>query len=65
MNETRSPLEITKEALGIKTEHWPKPIPPREFDWCAYYDGDEESGQYGYGRTEQAAVDDLTDNWPR
>lgn len=64
MNE-RSPLEITKETLGIKTEYWAKPIPPRQFDWCAWYDGEEESGRNGYGRTEQAAVDDLTDNWPR
>lgn len=63
--DTRSLLEITKETLGIKTDHWAKPIPERQFDWMAWYDGDEESGQFGFGRTEQAAVDDLTDNWPR
>jgi hypothetical protein len=34
------------------------PIPIRNFDWIAYADGDEESGNYGYGATEQAAIDD-------
>lgn len=58
-------IELDKQVLGIRTEYWAKPIPPRQFDWCAWYDGDEESGQYGYGRSERAAIDDLTDNWPR
>lgn len=35
------------------------PIPIRDFDWCAYFDGEEESNQYGYGRTEAEAVADL------
>jgi hypothetical protein len=40
------------------------PIPVRNLDWVAYYDGDEESGRYGYGETEQEAIKDLTDNYP-
>lgn len=28
-------------------------------DWCAYYDGHEEEGNYGYGRTEAEAIEDL------
>ena len=32
------------------------PIPPREFDWCAYRDGTEEGGRYGYGATEAEAI---------
>ena len=35
------------------------PIPIRSFDWTAYLDGDEESGPYGYGATEAAAILDL------
>lgn len=40
---------------------WP-PIPIRQFDWCAYYDDTEETGHYGYGETEQTAIQDLIDN---
>lgn len=43
----------------IITHHEFPPIPLRQFDWCAYRDGDEESGRYGWGPTEQAAIDDL------
>ena len=53
--------------MKIRTDYWPKPIPPRQFDWSAVvdddsYDGAPDSGnrhQVGYGATEQAAVDDL------
>jgi hypothetical protein len=38
------------------------PIPMRQFDWCAYYDGEEESGRRGWGLTEREAVADLRDN---
>lgn len=34
------------------------PIPDRNSDWCAYYDGDED-GQRGWGLSEEAAVLDL------
>lgn len=40
------------------------PIPYRNCDWAAYYDGDEERGRYGYGETEQEAIKDLTDTYP-
>jgi hypothetical protein len=36
-----------------------QPTPRREWDWCAYIDGHEESGPVGYGKTEQEAVEDL------
>ena len=53
---------------AIITDFWMKPIPPRQFDWCAYYDGDEpnSNGQMaqGYGRTEADAVLDLIENHP-
>jgi len=35
------------------------PIPTRSHDWCAYFDGEEELGDYGYGATEAEAVADL------
>jgi hypothetical protein len=35
------------------------PIPIRDFDWCAYWDGEEEGGHYGYGKTKEEAVEDL------
>ena len=37
------------------------PIPTNAFDWCAYYDGEEESGNYGWGATEADAVCSLQD----
>jgi hypothetical protein len=47
----------------IITAHEFPPIPIRSFDWCAYFDGDEELGNYGRGRTEAAAVADLVENY--
>lgn len=41
------------------------PIPLRQFDWAAWYDGEEENGPYGYGRTEEEAVKELLENYPR
>lgn len=49
---------------NIVTNHAFPPIPARHFDWYAYYDGEEERGEYGWGRTEQEAISDLLDNWP-
>jgi hypothetical protein len=46
----------------ITTNIFP-PIPVRTFDWCAYFDGQEEAGHYGYGATEQEAIVDLTMNY--
>lgn len=53
----------------IVTHFWAKPIPLRQFDWCAYYDGDEPNDNgsmpHGEGATEAAAVVDLIENYPR
>lgn len=43
----------------IRTEFIHPPIPVRHFDWVAWIDGDEESGQYGHGTTEQEAKEEL------
>lgn len=53
----------------IVTEYWAKPIPLRQFDWLAYYDGDEPNDaggmDHGEGATEAQAVADLIENHPR
>jgi hypothetical protein len=46
-------------APNIITRYWAKPIRDRQFDWCAYVDGEEERGHYGYGRTKEEAIIDL------
>lgn len=48
-----------RERGEVKTSCVFPPIPVREFDWCAYHDGDEETGRYGWGYTEKEAVADL------
>ena len=47
----------------IKTVCIYPPIPDRRFDWCAFYDGDEESGRIGYGATEAEAIEDFVTNY--
>jgi hypothetical protein len=39
-----------------------QPIPDRSYDWCAYPEGEEEAGNYGYGATEVEAVLDYLAN---
>lgn len=43
----------------IVTSNVCPPIPVRDMDWCAYPDGEEENGGYGWGATEDEAVADL------
>jgi len=43
----------------IVTVHITPPIPYRSYDWCAFFDGEEERGGYGYGATEKEAVADF------
>lgn len=56
------------DARKVITHYDPKPIPVREFDWSAVFDGydggdiDEVTPSrdpIGYGRTEREAIDDL------
>lgn len=46
----------------IVTSYVFPPIPDRRHDWCAYYDGQEEAGNYGWGRTEAEAIEDFVQN---
>lgn len=47
--------------MQIVTRYICPPIPSQDFDWVAYEDGKEEDGVYGYGATEQEAVNELQD----
>jgi hypothetical protein len=47
--------------MKIVTSHICPPIPIRSVDWCAWYDGQEETGFCGYGATEEEAVASLRD----
>lgn len=53
----------------IITHYAYPPIPIRSMDWVAYYDGDEPDDDgamaCGHGPTEQAAIDELVDLFPR
>lgn len=59
--------EYEERARGllarICTDHVYPPIPTRNCDWCAYYDGEEELEHYGWGNTEDNAILDLAMNW--
>ena len=52
-------MHITDSGQRIVTYHIYPPIPVRDFDWCAYADGGEEWGGYGYGPTEEEAIRDY------
>lgn len=54
---------MPKPSRKIVTEHVYPPIPIRTMDWVAHYDGDEEGGPRGWGRTEAEAIADLKDNY--
>jgi len=43
----------------IHTSHDYPPIPVRDFDWSAIFDGYEPGESIGHGRTEQEAIDWL------
>ncbi len=47
----------------IVTHHSRPPIPTKQYDWCAFYDGEEEAGNYGYGETEEEAISDFIENY--
>ncbi len=40
------------------------PIPDRSRDWAAYYEDQQEDGQYGWGKTESEAIEDLKISYP-
>ena len=53
---------MSRDNITVNFIH--PPIPIRSFDYCAYYKDEEERGEYGYGATEQEAIDDLIAEYP-
>lgn len=51
--------EVECQPADVVTQYICPPIPDRRWDWCAYRKGEEESGNYGWGRTAQEAVEEL------
>lgn len=50
----------------VRTEYVKPPIPTPQFDWKAWYDGEEEEQMAcGWGHSEAAAIVDLLENFPR
>ncbi|WP_164749177.1 hypothetical protein [Mesorhizobium sp. M1A.F.Ca.IN.020.04.1.1] len=48
----------------VITSHIFPPIPVRCFDWCAWFDDlGADCSPYGYGRTEEEAIEDLLENF--
>ncbi len=45
----------------IITDHIRPPVPWRRFDWQAWRDGDDDTGPWGFGCTEDEAIKDLTE----
>jgi len=43
----------------IMTTHVKPPVPSRSWDYCAYFDGEEENGPVGWGRDIAEAIEDL------
>jgi hypothetical protein len=46
----------------IITSSTHSPLPTRINDFCAFYEGEEEAGNYGYGATPEAAIADFIEN---
>ena len=59
MDTDAARLMATETQPRIVTSFVCPPIPYRGNDWCAYRDGQEEAGGYGYGETEAEAIQDL------
>jgi hypothetical protein len=50
---------------NIITRHDPKPGPLRQFDWEAQYKDANGDDPCGYGTTEEEAIADLKETFPR
>ena len=62
-SEVKGQRHMCKRLKVVKTDHIYPPIPIRDNDWLAYFDGEEEDGPQGWGKTEAEAICDLVDNY--
>lgn len=54
---------MSKSEPKLITVYVCPPIPTRQFDWCCYEVGEEESGDYGWGRLEEDAIHNWKFNY--
>lgn len=54
-----------EKRYHVKASYVHPPIPLRNNDWLAYFDGEEECGPQGWGETAGAAINDLIANADR
>lgn len=54
---------VARLTRKIVTHNSRPPIPTNKYDWCAFFDGEEEAGGYGYGATEAEAIADFVENY--
>jgi hypothetical protein len=55
-------IKYVKERLNIKTNFDYPPVPVRDYDWSAVFDGYEPGCPVGLGKTEEDAILDLLDS---
>lgn len=48
-----------QDMKNVITSNICPPIPTREYDWEAYFEGEEELQIIGYGETEEEAIQEL------
>ena len=60
-NVTQSSPRLLGFKILVSFQH--PSIPDRKFDWIAFYEGEEEKREYGYGSTPYMAVLDLINNY--
>jgi hypothetical protein len=59
------PPKRRRHQRKIITRYVYPTIPDRRFDWLAFYEGDEELGEYGWGSSEAQAIADLAMSYPQ
>jgi len=62
--EPKAPQSASQvEGFKIQVSFQHPSVPVRKFDWVAFYEGEEERREYGYGSTPYMAVLDLINNY--
>ena len=51
--------KMIEHTENVVTRYIYPPIPIREFDWVALREDHDEFGPFGWGKTEQEAIEDL------
>lgn len=62
-NVSAESLKTPQRGFKIQVSFQHPSVPVRKFDWVAFYEGEEERREYGYGSTPYMAVLDLINNY--